>query len=105
MSEEQGTKPEEVKQVEVKVEEAKEKRGLPNFFSFKLKGNTRAESMENYSILAIVTGAILLSAGIGLTAVSSKGIPVIMAMAGALISFLAIVVLIILWLVQEWKRG
>jgi hypothetical protein len=103
LSEEQDIKPEsELKQVE---EIRQVERNFGKFFSFKLKGDTKEATLENYSILFIIIGAVILSAGIGLTAVSSVGIPVIMAMAGAFISFVSIVVLIVAWLVQEWKRG
>ncbi len=66
-----------------------------------LKGKTRYEKIEGYCILILIAGAIMLSAGIGLTVISTKGIPAIMAMLGSLISFLATVALIFVWLFKE----
>ncbi len=66
-----------------------------------LKGKDRYETAENYSIAFIVFGAVMLSLGIGLTIFSTKGIPAIMAMMGALISFLSTVALIFVWLAKE----
>lgn len=66
-----------------------------------LKGKDRYETAENYSIAVIVFGAVMLSLGTGLTIFSTKGISVVMAMIGALVSFLATVALIFVWLAQE----
>ena len=71
----------------------------------KLKGNDKYETLENYSILFILLGGVLLSAGIGLTAFTTKGVPAILAMLGSLISFLATAVLIFIWLAKEFKSG
>jgi hypothetical protein len=65
-----------------------------------IKGN-RYEKMEGYCIVILLFGALMLSAGIGLTTISTKGIPAIMAMLGSLISFLATVALIFVWLFKE----
>lgn len=67
----------------------------------KLKGKNRYETAENYSILLIVVGAVMLSAGIGLTVITPKGIPAVLAMMGALVSFLATTLLIFIWLAKE----
>jgi hypothetical protein len=69
---------------------------LPN-----LKGKDRYETAENYSILFIVIGAIILSIGMGLTALNPKGIFMILTMLGSLISFLSTVALIFVWLLKE----
>ncbi len=66
-----------------------------------LKGKTRYEKIEGYCILILIIGALMLSAGIGLTVISTTGIPAILAMLGSLISFLATVVLIFVWLFKE----
>lgn len=66
-----------------------------------LKGKDKYETAENYSILFIVVGAVVLSAGIGLTILNPKGISAIMAMLGSLMSFLATVALILIWLAKE----
>jgi len=65
------------------------------------KGKTRYEKIEGYCIVIIIAGAVMLSAGIGLTVITPKGIPAIMAMLGSLISFLATVALIFVWLFKE----
>jgi len=66
-----------------------------------LKGKTRYERIEGYCILILIVGAIMLSAGIGLTVISTKGIPAILAMLGSLISFLATAALLFVWLFKE----
>ena len=65
------------------------------------KDKTRYEKLEGYCIAILLIGALMLSAGIGLTIISTKGIPAIMAMLGSLISFLATVALIFVWLFKE----
>lgn len=67
----------------------------------KLKSNSRFETLENFSILFIVIGALTLSLGMGLTAISTKGIPTIIAMVGSLISFISTGLLIFTWLAKE----
>jgi hypothetical protein len=66
---------------------------LPN-----LKGKDKYEAAENYSIVAILLGALVLASGIGLTTVSTTGIPAIMAMLGSLVAFLGTIALIVSWL-------
>ncbi len=74
-----------------------------NLFT-KLKGKDKFETLENYSIAFILLGGLILSSGMGLVSVlSTKGIPAILAMLGSLIAFLATVVLIIIWLIKEFK--
>ncbi len=76
-----------------------------NFLSkyLKLKGPNVYETWENYSILLVFVGATMLSVGIGLTVFSTKGIPAILAMLGSFVSFIAVVALIFVWLVKEFK--
>lgn len=69
----------------------------------RLKGKGRLETIENYCIALIFLGAVMLSVGIGLNIISTKGFTVILAMFGALISFLSTVALIITWVVKEFK--
>lgn len=68
----------------------------------RLKGKDKLETAENYSILFIFIGAITLSAGIGLNIISTKGFSAILAMLGAVISFLSTVALIVVWTVKEF---
>jgi hypothetical protein len=70
---------------------------------FSLRGKDVWETAENWSILFIFIGAAMLSAGIGLTIVSPRGIPAALAMAGALISFGGTVALIFTWLAKELR--
>lgn len=66
-----------------------------------LKGKDKFETLENYSILFILIGALVLSLGIGLTVISPKGIPAILAMTGAFVSFVSTIVLILIWLSKD----
>lgn len=66
-----------------------------------LKSKNKYERMEGYCILILLAGALILSLGIGLTILNTKGISAILAMSGALISFLATIGLIVVWLIQE----
>lgn len=69
----------------------------------KLKGKSKLETCENISIVSIFIGGIILSIGIGSTILTSKGIPVILAMLGAFISFISTLILIIIWLIEEFR--
>ncbi len=66
-----------------------------------LKGENKYEKVEGYCILVLLAGALMLSAGIGLTILSPKGISAVLAMLGSFISFIATISLIFTWLVQE----
>lgn len=70
----------------------------------RLKGKDKFETIENYSMALIFLGAVMLSAGIGLNIISTKGFTVVLAMLGALISFVSTVTLIFTWLVKEFKE-
>lgn len=67
----------------------------------RLKGRNRYETMENYSICGVVFGALMFAGGIGLTAIATKGIPAIITMMGALLSFLSSVSLVFTWILKE----
>ncbi len=69
----------------------------------KLKGKDRFETLENYSILAIFIGAVILSGGMGLTILSPRGLSAIMAMLGSFIAFISTIVLIFVWVIKEFK--
>lgn len=66
-----------------------------------LKGKDKFETLENFSILFIFLGALMLSSGIGLTIFNPKGISAILAMIGAFITFLSVVALIFIWLAKD----
>ena len=70
----------------------------------KLKGKNRFETIENYIIVLIFLGSLMLVSGIGLSVLSSRGFPIILAMIGAFISFISTVALIFTWLVKEFKE-
>ncbi|TAL48592.1 hypothetical protein EPN87_00235 [archaeon] len=69
----------------------------------KLKGATRLETAENYTILGIVFGVVLFIIGMGLTAVSTTGISALLTIVGSFVSFVSTVALILVWLVKEFK--
>lgn len=70
----------------------------------RLKGKDRFETIENYSIALIFLGAVMLSIGIGLNIISTKGLGTISAMLGALLSFLSTVSLIAVWTLKEFQK-
>ena len=68
-----------------------------------LKGNNIWERLENYCTLAIVAGAVFLSAGLGLSAIFEKGISAILAMTGGFITIAGTTILIFSWVAKELK--
>ena len=66
-----------------------------------LKGKNKFETAEHYSMLCVVLGALVFAGGVGLTALSTSGISVIITMLGALVSFCAAVLLVFVWLAKE----
>jgi len=88
-------------EVKEELKEAKEEKKTIFISLPQLKGKNKYETAENYSILFIIVGAIILSSGIGLTILSPKGISTILAMLGSLIAFLSTVALIFVWLIKE----
>jgi len=73
-------------------------------FLSRLKGKDKIETAENYSILFIFIGAIILSFGIGTSVISTKGFSAILAMLGAVISFLSTVSLVAVWVIKEFEK-
>ena len=71
----------------------------------RLKGKDKLETLENYAIALILAGGIILSVGTASTALSTKGIPAILASLGGLIAFASTVALIVIWLIKEFKSG
>jgi len=68
-----------------------------------LKNKDRFVKTEGYCILALIVGALVLSGGIGLSILNPKGISAILAMLGSVLSFVAVVALIFVWLIKEFK--
>ncbi len=70
---------------------------MQDIWKEKIKGKNKIETAENVSILFIFFGALLFGLGLGLTIISPQGIPAILSMLGASLSFLFTVVLIFIW--------
>lgn len=66
----------------------------------RFKGRNKYETIENYSILGAVFGALAFAGGVGLTALNTTGMSVVIIMMGALLSFLSSVVLVFSWLLR-----
>jgi hypothetical protein len=94
---------EEIKeQQEVKEQHvAKEEKKTISLQIPSIRGKDKYSTAENYSILFIFVGAIILSAGIGLTIISPVGIFAILAMIGSFVAFVFTVILILVWLSKE----
>lgn len=69
----------------------------------KIRGKNKLETAENASIVFILVGALMLSAGIGLNIFATKGFPTILAMLGSFITFAFTIILILIWLMKEFK--
>jgi hypothetical protein len=69
-----------------------------------LKGSDKYETAENCALSGVLIGALLLSSGIGLTALNAKGVPTILAMIGSLIAFLSTVILIFVWISKDFVK-
>jgi len=69
-----------------------------------LKGSGKYETAENVAIALIIVGAVMLSAGIGISIVQPKGVAAILAMVGSFVSFVATVALIFVWLAKEFFK-
>ncbi len=72
-------------------------------FKGRLRGRDKLETLENWSILIILLGGFLLSTGIASSIITTKGIPTILAMSGSFISFVGIISLVLVWLIQELR--
>lgn len=66
-----------------------------------LKGRTKLDTLENWSVASIVLGGLTLAAGITLSAWWTQGLPALLTMAGTFVSFLSTVALIFIWLAKE----
>jgi hypothetical protein len=69
-----------------------------------LKGSDKYETTENCALAGVLVGALVLSSGIGLSALNTKGISAILAMMGSLIAFLSTVILIVVWIVKDFAK-
>ena len=66
-----------------------------------LRSGNKFETLENYSMLGIIFGALVFAGGVGLTALTPAGIPAIITMMGAVLAFCASVFLVFVWLAKE----
>ena len=66
-----------------------------------LRSGNKFETLENYSMVFVILGALVFAGGIGLTALTPAGIPAIITMMGAVIAFCASVFLVFVWLAKE----
>jgi len=71
--------------------------------TLQLKSEDNLVRAEGFCILSLFFSGIILSLGIGLSILNTKGIPAILAMLGGLFTFLSTLALIIVWLIKEWK--
>lgn len=68
-----------------------------------LNSENNIEKAEGFCILSLFISGLILSFGIGLSILNTKGISAILAMLGSLFTFLSTLALIIVWLIKEWK--
>ena len=59
---------------------------------------------EEILIGALVLGTLLLTGGIVLSAIAPAGLAALLAMSGALLSFLALIFMVILWFAKDGFR-
>ncbi|MCS7134892.1 MAG: hypothetical protein N3E38_02850 [Candidatus Aenigmarchaeota archaeon] len=69
-----------------------------------LKSKNKFEKAEGYIILSLLASSIMLSLGIGLSIFKTTGVFAVLAMLGALFSFLSAVALIVLWIVEDMTK-
>jgi hypothetical protein len=69
----------------------------------KLNSKNKFERVEGYCILSLIAGSLVLSLGIGLSILNSKGFSAILAMVGSLVAFLSTVALIFTWFIKDFK--
>lgn len=68
-----------------------------------LKGKSKFETFERCLIASLILGTCLLSLGIGLTIITPKGVPALLAMFGSFLAFISTVLLVFVWFFEELK--
>jgi uncharacterized membrane protein len=68
----------------------------------KLKGKDRHETLENYSILFIFIGALILSFGIAFSVVNQR-VSAIVSILGAWVAFISTAAFIFIWVLKEFR--
>jgi len=81
-------------------EQSRQKTSRFNIFK-RLRGGNKYETLENYSISGVIFGALLMTIGIGLTVLNTKGLSTIIAMMGTFFSFVSSIMLVFTWLLKE----
>jgi len=99
---EEHVKVEEQTKTEEKVEHTKEKKTILVSMP-KIRGKNRFETVENFSILFIIIGSVILGSGMIISGFNQFGISAILSMLGTLIAFLSTVALVFSWLVKEFS--
>jgi hypothetical protein len=69
-----------------------------------MKGKSRSDTLENFTILFIVIGTVILSFGIGLS-VFTETTSMVVSVLGAWVAFLSTVFLILIWVIKELRSG
>jgi len=67
----------------------------------RIKGKNKSETLENLSLLGVILGAVVFSAGVGLTVVSTEGVSVVITMMGAMLSFISSMLVVGILFVRE----
>ncbi len=61
------------------------------------------QKVEDVLTMVVIGGAVMLSVGIGSTAITTRGLPAIISMLGAVVSFTSTVALVFTWAAKEFK--
>jgi vacuolar-type H+-ATPase subunit I/STV1 len=67
----------------------------------KLKGKDKFETAENYTIIGIIVGVLVLSSGFFLSIINPKGLAAILLMFGSSLAFISTIALVLVWFVRE----
>lgn len=72
-------------------------------FKHLLHGHSRRETIERYTILAIVVGVLIAGVGMVATIFGTKGAATVVTLVGSFITFVFTVVLVLWWFVRGDK--
>ena len=67
-----------------------------------LKSKKKIDRVEGFCIIFLLAGSLILSLGIVLSILNSKGISAILAMFGSLVAFISTVALVLVWFVKDF---
>jgi len=71
----------------------------------KINSKDKLERAEGITILSILVSGIVLSLGMLLSILNTKGIPAILAMIGGFSTFISTLALIFIWMIKDFKSG